>query len=253
MKDVDKQLLNEVRYGSGYVLRGVQHVDLNWVITGHYQIPLPVPDEHIKDTKIFIPARHVWAIQADPENHAAVTYDAVLMEKEYKLYYVECDTGMEKQVMVNRDMICDWYYSKHISLTPHYYDLMRVPVSLLGCMFEDSVFRSLTWRSFIIRPKTMITMEVLNSDIRYVPKCKRLEDGSLQPLSELEDYVNIDLSLPQYQVSYKSKETGWRTKYESVLRQIIMDDYLQSVQAKMNHMSYEEWIRYKQSCHMVFE
>lgn len=242
--------VDEARFCAGYVLRGVEEDMLISDTPNYYGIVLDAKQDIVSSVVVYISQKHVFQVYDDVSCQSKYTYDMVLTEPYYNVFYSVGEAGIQKQQMVSRDLICDWYYKSHICVESQYYDLMRVPLNLLSVRAANEMYRSLSWQSFLIQPGLMVTISIRNSDIRYVPKSCEV-DGYVVETRKLEDYVNVNLSESVYDVSYKSAATGWRTKVESVEEYLIVKDYLSFSRANLNRMSLSEWMSYVRDMDVV--
>lgn len=235
--------LKEARDYAGYVLRGIEKDDLVYDIPQYVGTKVGTGQKDVPFVLVYVPENHVFCVYDDAVNQSKCSYEMVLVDAVYNVYYPVDDNTFRRQREVSRDLILKWYYRFKLTRTPFSYDLMCVPLNLLGTQMTDCMYRSLSWWSFVIQPGLMITISIRNSDVRFVPKMYEV-DGCLLESRKLENYVNINLSEDVYSVSYKSAATAWRTKVESVGRHLLMEDYYSMVRAKLNKMSLDEWMSY---------
>lgn len=240
-----REKLDDIRYRTGYVLRNVDGADFVVAPSKYKGISINSVQKNVNNAVIYVPDKCVCVVHPDVQNQAWVAYDVVLMDEFYNVYYKIDGDVREHVKSVSRDLIIKWYYLSRISESVYYYDMMRVPRNTLGLLNVGDMWQQVSWKSSIIRPGVMVTLTVNKSDIRYVPKIEWLNDVSVIETNELEDYVNINLPEEAYMVDYKDAKTHWKMKHVDILRPIIMDDYLTSVQARVNNMAAEKWLIHK--------
>lgn len=230
-----------LRYQYGYVLKGLSESEFVQLGNERVELELYVGEYGIQKAKFFIKADCMIPCYENVKKPNELTYDCVLFDEIYKLYYVDTN-GVEHSCLVYRDILCEWYYRIWQNRSCYTYDFMRVSRSLLGPRQEGHITRTLSWQSSLLHPGLMISIDVLQSDIRYVPVCHTRPDLWIDETSECEPYVNINCSVNQCIVHYKSKETGWRMKTECVDVDKVRKDFLESMRAEFNHQSVQDWI-----------
>lgn len=230
-----------LRYQYGYVLKGLREQDFVKKLAGLIGLEIYVGEYGIKKGIFYVKPETLIPCHEDMKHPNDVTYDCILFDEVYKFYYQDEKTDREKSCLVYRDILCEWY-ARIFNKSYYTYDLMRVPRDLLGPLQDGHATRTLSWQSSLLHPGLTINMEVLQSDIRYVPVSSVTPELFVEETSECEPYVNINLSQEVCMIRYKAKETGWKTKTELVDKEPVMKDYLESARAEFSHQSVKDWM-----------
>lgn len=237
-------------YITNNVLSGLTKHDLLRESYGSYRIKLPAIADMFTNMDMlwfFVPQEQVYASYKHPKYSLHLSYEAVLSEKEYTLYFIT-DSGMEGRCMIHRDVLTNLYY---MAFPERFADnqgntfLFAVDRVCMSNYRVGYPYREISMYSGLIAAKDFIRFFVQESDIQWIPQREALNlqerlDGDI-----LEPFVNVRLSEHTYQVLYKNASTNWKEQLVPVSKELLIQDHMTALRAAaagVNLDTYRTWL-----------
>lgn len=233
------------------VLSGLLKKDLLRESYGYYRIMLPAVPEYVTNMDalwFFVPQDDVHMVYKNPRYSVDLTYEAMLYDKEYTLYFITA-SGLEGHCRIHKDVLCNLYYHAF----PERFQDNRGSTLLFGvdksCMSNYRVgypYREISMFSGLICPKDFIRFFVSETDVQWVPERSLLNANEYAEGSVLEPFVDIKLSDSVYQVTYKNANTHWKEQVVPVSRDLLVQDHMTVLRAMAAGVSvdvYREWLQ----------
>lgn len=238
------------RFVTNNVLSGLLKKDLLRESFGYYRIMLPALMEYVTDMDalwFFVPQDQVHMVYRDPRYSVDMTYEALLADKEYMLYFITM-SGQEGHCKVHRDVLSNLYYAafpKRFEDNVGSQIMLSVDRSCLSNYRVGYPYREINMYSSLIVPKNFIKFCVRETDIQWVPKRDLLNANEYTDGDILEPFVNVCLSYVSYNVIYKDESTNWRERVLPVSKDLLIQDHMTVMRAMAAGVStevYREWL-----------
>lgn len=200
----------------GYVLSNVHVSEFLTQYQPQYEgIRLVLPDNK-DDIVVFVSQENVLTLSNSNYAHVLFT------ESQYLLYQIENDTGMPMSTdkMIARDILMDFLHMGD-------FKLRGVFVSQIADVCEPGDNDvSLSWMSSQIAPGVFITAHLTQDAIQYLPEYELTKEMEFHRTNQLSDRCNVWFDRAKFvNVSFSSKETGWRVVHREVDAFMLMQDY----------------------------